>query len=464
MPNHLTKQWGKEFLRLYPNANILIANKEDFKKDSRRKFISKIATNDFDAVIMSHSSFEKIKISKETRLDALEKEIQFLDNQIEENKYSYDKKWTLKQLELTKNNIETKYKKLYDEASKDDFIDFEQLGVDSLVIDESHRYKNNYVYTKMQRVAGVNTSSSNRAMDMHLKARYISEQNNGKGVIYLTGTPITNSMSELYVLQHTLQPEDLEKRNIQNFDSWVSTFGIVEETDEIKPEGTGYQKKMRLTKFHNLPELMKTFRNIADIKTAETLNLPRPTLKTGGVQVIKTDLIEAQKEIVDELADRAELIRLGQVDPEEDNFLKITLLAKLLSVDPRIIDELLPYNSNTKLNVCARKVAEIYHQTAENKSTQLIFCDSGTPKADTFNFYDALKKEMIENGVTENEIAYIHGANTDEKKEKLFEKVRTGEIRVLIGSTEKMGTGTNIQNKLYALHHLDVPWVRLEVA
>ncbi len=460
VPNHLTKQWGKEFLRLYPNANILVARKTDFEKENRQKFISKIATNDFDAIIMSHSIFEKINMSKKTRLNQIEEEIEKITESIEEISSTIGRKsdWSIKQLEMLKNNLEVKYEKLYKESEKDNHINFEELGVDSLVIDESHRYKNNFVYTKMQRVAGINTSASNRAMDVHLKAQYITELNKGKGVIYLTGTPITNSMSELYVLQNTLQPKDLEKKGINSFDKWVSTFGIVEETDEIKPEGTGYQKKMRLSKFHNLPELIKVFNNIADVKTAETLNLPRPTLKTGKEQIIKAELTEEQKLIVDLLVDRAEDVRAGVVDPEIDNFLKITLDARLLSIDPRILDSEIPYNANTKLNLCARKVAEIYHQTTENKSTQLIFCDSGTPKEDKFNFYDALKKELLENGVSKDEIAYIHNAKTDEQKEKLFEKVRNGEIRVLIGSTERMGVGTNVQNKLYALHNLDIPW------
>ena len=390
----------------------------------------------------------------------MEEEIEKITESISQMSSSMGRKsdWSIKQLEMLKHNLEVKYEKLYKESEKDNHINFEELGVDSLVIDESHRYKNNFVYTKMQRVAGINTSASNRAMDVHLKAQYITELNKGKGVIYLTGTPITNSMSELYVLQNTLQPKDLEKKGINSFDKWVSTFGIVEETDEIKPEGTGYQKKMRLSKFHNLPELIKVFSNIADVKTAETLNLPRPTLKTDKEQIIKAELTEEQKVIVDNLVERAEEIRKGNVDAEIDNFLKITLDARLLSIDPRIVDNEIPYNANTKLNLCARKVAEIYHETTENKSTQLIFCDSGTPKEDKFNFYDALKKELLENGVSKDEIAYIHNAKTDEQKEKLFEKVRNGEIRVLIGSTERMGVGTNVQNKLYALHNLDIPW------
>ena len=409
---------------------------------------------------MSHSSFEKIKISKEARLNQIFNEIKNIAKSIDEMSLitGNRNKWSIKKLEMIKHNLEVKYTKLYNEKEKDGHINFEELGVDSLVIDESHRYKNNLIYTKMQRVAGINTTSSNRAMDVHLKAQYISRLNNGKGVIYLTGTPITNSMSELYVLQNTLQPKDLEKKNINTFDKWVSTFGIVEESDEIKPEGTGYQKKMRLSKFHNLPELMKMFHNIADIKTAETLNLPRPTLKTGKEQIIKAELTKEQKAYVDLLVDRAEDIRRGDIDPEIDNFLKITLEAKLISVDPRILDNEIPYNANTKLNLCARKVAEIYHQTKDNKSTQIIFCDSGISKENKFNFYDALKLELLENGVLKQEIAYIHSAKTDEQKEKLFEKVRNGEIRVLIGSTEKMGVGTNVQDKLYALHNLDIPW------
>lgn len=460
VPNHLTKQWGKEFLRLYPNANILVARKSDFEKENRQKFISKIAMNDFDAIIIHHTGFEKIGISKETRLKQTKEEIEKITKSLKEMSLMFGRKkdWSVKQLEIVKNNLEVKYNEIYNEKIKDKHIDFEQLGIDFLVIDESHKYKNREIYTKMQRVAGINNSKAEIAMSTHLKAQYISNLNGGKGVIYLTGTPITNSMSELYVLQNTLQPKDLEKKGINSFDKWVSTFGIVEETDEIKPEGTGYQKKMRLSKFHNLPELMKIFNNIADVKTAETLNLPRPTLKTSKEQIIKAELTEDQKLIIDSLVDRAENIRKGSVDPEIDNFLKVTLDAKLLSIDPRILDDKIPYNANTKLNLCARKVAEIYHETTENKSTQIIFCDSGIPKEDKFNFYDALKKELLENGVLKEEISYIHSAKTDEQKEKLFEKVRKGEIRVLIGSTERMGVGTNVQNKLYALHNLDIPW------
>ena len=459
VPNHLTKQWGNEFLRLYPNANILVARKSDFEKENRQKFISKIATNSFDAIIMSHSSFEKIVISKKTRANEIDKEVENITKHLKEMSLITGKtSWNVKELEKIKNNLIVKRELLYKEEVKDKHIDFEQLGIDCLVIDESHRYKNREIYTKMDRVAGINTSKAQIAMDAHLKAQYISNLNKGKGVIYLTGTPITNSMSELYVIQSTLQPKDLEKKGIGTFDKWVSTFGVVEESDEIKPEGTGYQKKMRLSKFYNLPELMKMFNNIADIKTAETLDLPRPSLKTGKEQIIKAELTEDQKAYVDLLVARAENIRDGIVDPEIDNFLKITLEARLLSIDPRILDDKIPYNPNTKLNICARKVAEIYHETAENKSTQIIFCDSGIPKDNKFNFYDALKKELLENGVSKDEIAYIHSAKTDEQKEKLFEKVRKGEIRVLIGSTERMGVGTNVQNKLYALHNIDIPW------
>ena len=465
VPNHLTKQWGNEFLRLYPNANILVARKSDFEKENRQKFISKIATNNFDAIIMSHTSFERIVISKKTRANEIDKEVENITEHLKELSLKTGKtSWNVKELEKIKNNLIVKREVIYKEENKDKHIDFEQLGVDCLVIDESHKYKNREIYTKMDRVAGINTSKAQIAMDAHLKAQYISNLNKGKGVIYLTGTPITNSMSELYVLQSTLQPKDLERKGIGTFDKWVSTFGVVEESDEIKPEGTGYQKKMRLSKFYNLPELMKMFNNIADVKTSETLDLPRPSLKTGKEQIIKVELTEDQKAYIDLLVARAENIRDGVVDPEIDNFLKITLEARLLSIDPRILDNEIPYNANTKLNVCARKVAEIYHETAENKSTQIIFCDSGVPKDNQFNFYDALKKELLENGVLKSEIAYIHNANTDEKKEKLFEKVRNGEIRVLIGSTERMGVGTNVQNKLYALHNLDIPWVRLEVA
>lgn len=362
-------------------------------------------------------------------------------------------------MQIFRSNIQSRYDRLFNAEKKDDVISFEELGVDCLIVDEAHAYKNNFSYTKMRNVAGVSGQSSQRAMDMHQKAQYINEIGNGKGMIYLTGTPVSNSMAELYVMQKTLQSRALRERGLLMFDSWASTFGKVETSLEIKPEGNGYQMKNRFARFHNIPELMSMFCMVADIKTADMLELPVLRLKTGKVQVIKTKSTPEQKRIVMELGERAENIRNGMVDSSEDNFLKLTQEARLLAVDPRAVDDSLPDDPDTKLNVCAAKVAEIYHETAEQKLTQLIFCDQGTPKADGgFNFYDAGRQALISRGVKRDEIAFIHDVKSDVQREALFEKVRTGEIRVLMGSTEKMGTVMNVQTKLTALHHLDVPW------
>ena len=459
VPNHLVGEWATHYMKMYPNANILVAEKKDFEKKNRRRFVSRITTGEYDAVIMGHSSFELIGLSRERQLAAMEAELEAITEAISEQKTRDGKDWTLKQMEIFKANLQFRYDRLFKAEKKDDVVSFEELGVDALFVDEAHAYKNNFSYTKMRNVAGITGVSSQRAMDMHQKCQYINELNNGRGVVYLTGTPISNTMAELYVLQKTLQPKALEERGLLMFDSWASTYGVIESSLEIKPEGSGYQMKNRFAKFHNLPELMNMFLMIADIKTADMLDLPTPKLKTGAVQVIKTEITPEQKRIVMELAERAEKIRNGEVDSSEDNFLKLTLEARLLSTDPRAIDPDLPDDPNTKLNVCARKTAEIYHETAEKRLAQLIFCDQGTPKGDgSFNFYEATKEALIAQGVKPEEIAFIHDARTDVQREQLFEKVRTGEIRILMGSTSKMGTGMNVQNKLVALHHLDVPW------
>lgn len=459
VPNHLVGEWAAHYMKMYPNANILVAEKKDFERKNRRRFVSRIATGEHDAIIMGHSSFELIGLSRERQLAAMESEMAAITEAIAEVKARDGKDWTLKQMQIFKSNLQFRYDRLFNAEKKDSVINFEELGVDALFVDEAHAYKNNFSYTKMRNVAGVAGVSSQRAMDMHQKCQYINDLNDGKGVVYLTGTPISNTMAELYVLQKTLQPWELEKRGLLMFDAWASTFGVVESSLEIKPEGNGYQMKNRFARFHNLPELMAMFHLIADIKTADMLDLPTPKLKTGAVQVIKTECTPEQKRLVMELGERAEKIRNGQVDSSEDNFLKLTLEARLLSTDPRAIDPDLPDDPNTKLNVCARKAAEIYHETAENRLTQLIFCDQGTPKGDgSFNFYEATKEVLIAQGVKPEEIAFIHDAKTDVQREQLFEKVRSGEIRILMGSTGKMGTGMNVQNKLVALHHLDVPW------
>ncbi len=460
VPNHLVGQWAREYLRLYPNANILVAEKKDFEKKNRRRFVSRIASGDYHAIIMAQSSFELIGLSREKQISALKEEINAITEAIEEEKKRTDKSWSLKQMMIFRSNLQNRYDLLFKAEKKDDVITFEELGVDALIADEAHAYKNNFSYTKMRGVAGVGSSSSQRAMDMHMKCQYINEINQGRGgVIYLTGTPIANSMSELFVLQKTLQPKDLQERGLLMFDSWASTFGKVEASLEIKPEGNGYQMKSRFARFHNLPELLSMFSMIADIKTADMLDLPVPKMKTGGAQVIKTRITSEQKAMIVKQGERAEKIRAGVVDSSEDNFLKLTMEARLLAVDPRILDPTIPDDPDTKLNVCGRKVAEVYHETAEQKSAQIVFCDQGTPKADGgFNFYDVLKENLIDQGVKTEEIAFIHEAKTDVQKEQLYEKVRNGEVRVLIGSTVRMGTGMNCQNKLIALHHLDIPW------
>lgn len=459
VPNHLVGQWADAYMELYPNANILVAEKKDFERKNRRRFAGRIAAGDYDAIIMAHSSFELIGLSRERQLAAMQAELDAVTAAISEQKAKSDKDWSLKQMQIFRKNLQYRYDHLFNAEKKDDVINFEELGVDALIVDEAHAYKNNFSYTKMRNVAGVSGASSQRAMDMHQKCQYINEISGGKGVIYLTGTPVSNSMAELYVLQKTLQPKELERRDLLMFDEWAGTYGKVVSSLEIKPEGNGYQMKNRFAQFHNLPELMSMFAMIADIKTADMLDLPTPKLKTGGVQVVKTACTPEQKRIVMELAERAEAIRNGEVDSSIDNFLKLTHEARLLSTDPRALDDTLPDDPDTKLNVCARNVAQIYHDTAEQKLTQLIFCDQGTPKYDgTFNFYEATKAALLAQGVKPEEIAFIHDAKTDVQREQLFEKVKNGEIRILMGSTEKMGTGMNVQNKLVALHHLDVPW------
>lgn len=460
VPNYLVGQWAADYMKLYPQDNLLVATKKDLERKNRRRFVSRIATGDYDAIIMAHSSFELINLSKEKQLSAIQEELDEISDAIADEKGRLGKSWTLKQLCAFQKNLQFRYDYLFNEDKKDNTINFEQLGVDCLIIDEAHTYKNNYSFTKMRNVAGVGGKSSQRAMDMYMKSQYINEITGEMGLIYLTGTPVTNSMSELYVMQKALQPSELRSRGIFLFDSWASTFGVVESSLELRPEGTGYQMKSRFAHFHNLPELMSMFTLVADIKTTDMLpEIPVPKLKTGAFQAVKTMITPEQKEKMAELVMRAEDIRNGRVDSTEDNFLKLTNEARLLAIDPRILDFSIPYNPNTKLNACARNVASIYSETVEKKSTQLIFCDKGTPKPDgSYSFYQALKDEMAAAGVKEEEIAFIHDYNTDIQRAELFEKVKAGEIRILIGSTEKMGAGMNVQDKLIALHHLDVPW------
>lgn len=456
--NHTVDQWAKEFMRFYPGANVLITTKKDFQTQNRKRFVSKIATGDYDAIIIGHSQFEKIPMSKERQENNLRKEINSLSYEIKEAKKQDGKDWSVKQLVIFQKTLEKRLRKLLNENKKDNVINFEDLGVDSLFVDEAHVYKNLYTVTKLTNVAGIGTSSSQRASDLKMKCEYIQEENQGRGIIFATGTPVTNSMSELFVMQRFLQPDTLKKSGLEFFDNWAGTFGEVVSSLEMTPEGSGYRMKSRFAKFHNLPELMNMFNLVADIQTSEMLKLPVPDLDKGKAQVVVSECSPYQKEKMLEFVERSEEIRNGNVDPKDDNMLKLTHEAKLMAIDPRLIDEDAPVDENSKLNKCISNVFRIWKDTEKDKATQMIFCDSGTPKPNIFNVYDEIKDQLIEKGIPGVEIAFIHDAKTDVQREKLFAKVRAGEVRVLIGSTSKVGTGTNVQDRLIAGHHVDCPW------
>lgn len=458
VPNHLTEQFGQELLRFYPSKNVLITSKKDFEKKNRQKFISRIATGDYDAIIIGHSQFEKIPLSKERRASLLKRELSELEEGIKLEKSEQGQSWSLKQMVSFEKRLKERLKDLQNEEYKDRLLTFEELGVDFLFVDEAHYYKNLYTYTKMSNVAGVNTSNSLRATDMYMKCQYMLEKFQNRGVVFATGTPISNSMSELYTMQRYLQPDELARMNLNTFDRWASTFGEVVTAPEINPEGSGFRMKSRFAKFHNLPELMSSFHMTADIQTSDMLKLPIPDIATGKPQLVISEPSEFQEQKMAELAERADAVRLGQVDPREDNMLKITNEAKLMAIDSRLLDSAAPTYIDGKLFKCADKAHEIWQNTSENKSTQIIFSDSGTPNPNKFNVYDEMKKVLLEKGIPENEIAFIHSAKNDRQRDDLFEKVRRGDVRIILGSTEKLGTGTNIQDKLIALHHLDVPW------
>jgi N12 class adenine-specific DNA methylase len=458
VPNHLTEQWAKEFYRFFPQANILVTTKKDFDKANRNKFVSRIAMGDYDAIIIGHSQFERIPISKERQEKQLNEEINQLSYIIKKMRDEKGDNWSIKQMVIFQNNLKNRLTKLAAEEKKDDLLTFEQLGVDYMFVDEAHVYKNCFSYTKMRNVAGIGKSASQRATDMLLKCQYLQEINNGKGVVFATGTPISNSMSEMYVMQRYLQPQTLQKMGLNYFDSWAATFGEVVSSLEITPEGSGYRMRNRFAKFHNLPELMNMFQLVADIQTADMLNLPTPDIEGGKAAIIATEATPFQKMLMDTFVERADKIRSGEVDASTDNMLKLTNEAKLMSIDPRLIIEDAPNDPNSKLNIAIDKVFDIWQKTKEKRSTQIIFCDSGTPKPGQFNVYDEIKQCLIEKGVPEEQIAFVHDAKTDEQREALFEKVRMGEVRILLGSTSKLGTGTNVQDKLIAVHHLDCPW------
>ena len=456
VPNHITGQIGREFMQLYPGANILVADKKDFEPKNRKKFIGRIATGAYDAVIIGHSQFEKIPMSKEYQENHIRTQIEDITEQISLYRLNRDLRFSVKQLEKTKKKLGIRLEKLLDDDKKDNVITFEELGVDKLYIDEAHYYKNLFLYTKMRNVAGLSQTETQKSSDLFMKCRYMDEMTGGKGIVFATGTPISNSMTELYTMQRYLQYDLLEERGHQNFDAWVSDFGETTTSFELSPEGTGYRAKTRLSKFHGLPELMSTFKEVADIKTADMINLPVPK---ANYEVVKTSASDIQKEILESFSKRADDVRDGKVDPSKDNMLKITTDGKKLALDQRLINENLPDDESSKVNKCIEKVYSIWNDTKNKKSTQLIFSDMSTPKGDgSFNIYDDIKTKLVNLGVPAEEISFIHNAKTDSAKEKVFQKVKNGEIRVLLGSTAKMGAGTNVQDKLIAIHDLDVPW------
>ena len=456
VPNHLTEQWAAEFLQLYPAANILVATKKDFETKNRKRFCGRIATGDYDAIIIGHSQFEKIPMSVERQRIILEQQIDEITDGIRELKENRGENFSIKQLEKSRKSLKVKLQKLNDQSRKDDVVTFEELGVDRLFIDESHYYKNLYLYTKMRNVGGIAQTEAQKSSDLFMKCRYLDEITGGRGTVFATGTPISNSMVELYTIQRYLQYGTLVENGLQHFDSWASTFGETVTAYELKPEGTGYRTKTRFAKFYNLPELMAMFKEVADIKTADTLNLPTPTPHYHNVAVKPSDF---QKAMVAELGERAEKVRNNQVDASVDNMLKITNDGRKLALDQRMINPLLPDFEGSKINACIDNIFTIWQENADKKSAQLVFCDLSTPKPDAeFSVYTDIRRKLIERGVPESEISFIHEAKTEAQKQELFKKVRKGEVRILLGSTQKMGAGTNVQNKLIALHDIDCPW------
>ena len=456
VPNHLTEQWAAEYLQLYPAANILVATKKDFETKNRKKFCGRIATGDYDAVIIGHSQFEKIPMSIERQRAILEQQLEEITGGIAELKRNRGENFSIKQLEKSKKSIRQKLDKLNDQTKKDDVVTFEELGVDRLFVDESHYYKNLYLYTKMRNVGGIAQTEAQKSSDLFMKCRYLDEITGGRGTVFATGTPISNSMVELYTIQRYLQYNTLVKNGLQHFDAWASTFGETITAVELTPEGTGYRAKTRFAKFYNLPELMAMFKEIADIKTADMLNLPVPEAKYHNIAVKPSEM---QKEMVASLAESAEQVRGGGVDSSVDNMLKITNDGRKLALDQRMLNDMLPDFEGSKINACVDNIYRIWKENADKKSAQLVFCDLSTPKNDgTFSVYNDIRKKLIERGIPESEVKFIHEADTDMKKKELFQKTRKGEVRVLLGSTQKMGAGTNVQDKLIALHDVDCPW------
>ena len=456
VPNHLTEQWASEFLQLYPSANILVATKKDFETKNRKKFCGRIATGDYDAIIIGHSQFEKIPMSIERQRAILEQQLDEVTEGIAELKKNRGDNFSVKQLERTKKSVKQKLDKLNDQSKKDDTVTFEELGVDRLFIDESHYYKNLFLFTKMRNVGGIAQTEAMKSSDLFMKCRYLDELTGGRGVVFATGTPISNSMVELYTIQRYLQYNTLVQNNLQHFDAWASTFGETITAVELTPEGTGYRAKTRFARFYNLPELMAMFKEIADIKTADMLDLPVPKAVFHNISVKPSEI---QRDMVAGLAERAERVRNGMVDARVDNMLKITNDGRKLALDQRLINPLLPDFEDSKLNACVDAMFETWERGSEKRLTQLFFCDLSTPKNDgSFNVYDDIRQKLIARGVPADEIKFIHEADTEAKKLELFKKVRRGDVRILMGSTQKMGAGTNVQNKLAASSDLDCPW------
>lgn len=458
VPNPLVGQWATEFYRFFPNANLLVSTAEDFTPKNRNRYISKIATGEYDAVILAHSQFEKIPISTERQIAMLERQINDIENAIHEIKSENGENWSVKQMVIFRKNLDERLKKLSAEEKKDDLLTFEQLGVDMMMVDEAHFFKNCFVFTKLRNVAGITTSSSQRAFDMLLKCQYLQETNQGRGVVFATGTPISNSISELFVMQRYLQPQELERFGWSYFDTWIAHFAKKASVLELKPEGGGYRMRDRFVRFYNLPELMAVFREVADIKTADMLDIPGlPAVRTGKAEIVSVEATPAQQAIMADFILRAEAIRTGRVKPEEDNMLKLTGEARLMAIDPRLIRPDAD-GTGSKLSVCIEDVYEVWKDTAASASTQLVFCDVGTPKAGKFNVYDEIRNVLLAKGVPESEIAFVHDATSEAQRQELFERTRQGKVRILIGSTSKLGTGVNVQNKVISIDHLDCPW------
>lgn len=458
VPNPLVGQWATEFYRFFPNANLLVSTAEDFTPKNRNRYISKIATGEYDAVILAHSQFEKIPISTERQIAMLERQINDIENAIYEIKSENGENWSVKQMVIFRKNLDERLKKLSAEEKKDDLLTFEQLGVDMMMVDEAHFFKNCFVFTKLRNVAGITTSSSQRAFDMLLKCQYLQETNQGRGVVFATGTPISNSISELFVMQRYLQPQELERFGWSYFDTWIAHFAKRTSVLELKPEGGGYRMRDRFVRFYNLPELMAVFREVADIKTADMLDIPGlPAVRTGKAEIVSVEATPAQQAIMADFIMRAEAIRTGRVKPEEDNMLKLTGEARLMAIDPRLIRPDAD-GTGSKLSVCIEDVYQVWKDTAASASTQLVFCDVGTPKAGKFNVYNEIRNVLLAKGVPESEIAFVHDATSEAQRQELFERTRQGKVRILIGSTSKLGTGVNVQNKVISIDHLDCPW------